>query len=282
MEGLRRTTETSFKIAGVPAEVRSKHLQNTRLEQYLYTIPFGETRTNCSVAYSLLVIRTQARHPRIFTILPSVSRVRYEIWGVCWQNTHNLYLIASRLRLYTNRPKSLKHCHCSLILRHTHIMHLGSWNTLRSLYCLLCDGWNHKKGKISFEKDSWRANSNSHTKVGSYLEECKDIGSVTDERSLETFSERKFKVILRNPKFSKVLSLFSWWRSDCVRLIIIFFTASWPYIFKPFKPQWSLYISHTLILKVMLFVHYICGFLLFSKQTTIISWAAVIFCSFDW
>jgi hypothetical protein len=35
LEGLKKTAESSIRLAGVPAEIRTKHLQNTNLEHYL-------------------------------------------------------------------------------------------------------------------------------------------------------------------------------------------------------------------------------------------------------
>jgi hypothetical protein len=49
--GLNKSTETLFKLADVPAEVRTEHLQNTVLEHYLYAIPYGGTCTNFSFVY---------------------------------------------------------------------------------------------------------------------------------------------------------------------------------------------------------------------------------------
>jgi hypothetical protein len=46
LEGLRRPTKTSVRIAGVPAEIRTEHFPNKSLCPYLLTNLFGNTHFN--------------------------------------------------------------------------------------------------------------------------------------------------------------------------------------------------------------------------------------------
>jgi hypothetical protein len=59
-EGLKETTKTSARIAGVPAEIRTEHVPNTGMELYHYTSLFDKSNiiiiTNRNEIYENLLL----------------------------------------------------------------------------------------------------------------------------------------------------------------------------------------------------------------------------------